>query len=76
MELTTTQKQIIDIAQNILDNGHTKIEINYDLPYVSVEHEGMDGSYFFQGEEAQNLLDEVPDWMTEEQYISYVSQGW
>lgn len=36
-----------------------------------------DGSeYFFQGEEASDLLDEVPDNLAPEDYILAVAQGW
>jgi len=53
----------------------TTIEINHSLPYVAIDF--RDGSdYFFQGEEASNLLDEVPDNINEEDYILAIAQGW
>lgn len=53
--------------------GH--IEINQGLPYVAITM--SDGAeYFMQGEEASNLLDEVPDWVNEEDYILAQAQGW
>lgn len=51
------------------------VEINYRLPYVAVTL--SDGSeYFFQGEEASDLLDEVPDNISAEDYILFLAQGW
>jgi len=44
------------------------VEINRSLPYVAVNL--SDGTeYFFQGEEADNLLDEVPDEISAEDYL-------
>ena len=51
------------------------IEINEHLPYVAIKM--SDGSeYFFQGEEASMLLDEVPDNINEEDFILALAQGW
>ena len=49
--------------------------INYGLPTVAVTL--ADGStYFFQEHEASNLLDEVPDNISSEDYILALAQGW
>lgn len=51
------------------------VEINYHLPYVAVTL--SDGSeFFFQGEEASDLLDEVPENIDDEDYILIRAQGW
>lgn len=51
------------------------IEINSHIPYVSVQM--SDGSeYFFQDQEASELLDEVPDNISEEDYVFAIAQGW
>lgn len=51
------------------------VEINNQLSYVAVTlSNGLE--YFFQGEEAENLLDEVPDELSAEDYILAVAQGW
>jgi hypothetical protein len=55
--------------------GGAFIEINERLPYVGVEM--SDGSkYFFQGEEASDLLNEVPPNINEEDFILAIAQGW
>jgi hypothetical protein len=51
------------------------IEINTALPYVAVTM--SDGSeYFFQGDEADELLESVPDYINREDYILSQAQGW
>lgn len=51
------------------------IKINYTLPYVDVTM--SDGSeYFFQGDEASELLAEVPVNIDPESYILALAQGW
>lgn len=51
------------------------VEINSRLPYVAVNL--SDGSeYFFQGEEADDLLAEVPDFVNDEDFILWSAQGW
>ena len=51
------------------------IEINQGLPYVAIKQPN-DEQYFSQGEEAEDLLNEVPDDINEEDYIIWISQGW
>jgi len=67
-------KEIEGTADYARAQGDT-IEINYRLPYVAVDLVGG-YSYFFQGEEASDLLDECPDYVNEEDYILWVAQGW
>ncbi len=53
--------------------GH--VEINYRYDYVAVTL--SDGAeYFFQGEEANQLLEECPDWINEKDYILAIAQNW
>lgn len=71
--------QIVECAQAELDAGAT-IEINGQLPYVALTM--SDGSeYFFQGEEASNLLDEyeaISDKfdVSVREAILHSAQGW
>jgi len=51
------------------------IEINHSLPYVAIKMSNGD-EYFFQGEEASNLLNEVPDYINEEVYLIASAQNW
>ena len=51
------------------------IEINQRLPYVSILC--ADGTeYFFQGYDAERLLNEVPDNVSPEDYLFWASSGW
>jgi hypothetical protein len=79
MELSELIEQIEYTAKHCRSIGMS-VEINWSLPYVAVnlgqnEH-GDDIEYFFQGEEADNLLEEVPDWINEDDYILWSAQGW
>ena len=50
-------------------------DVNSGLSYVDVVL--SDGStYFFQGEEAEALIAEVPEWIDEEDYILAIAQNW
>lgn len=61
-------------AKAELDAGAT-IEIRRNPCYVALTM--SDGSeYFFQDDEADDLLNEVPDNINEEDYILAVAQGW
>lgn len=51
------------------------IEINYSLSYVAIDL-GNDQEYFFQGDEASDLLDEVPDNISADDYLLAISQNW
>jgi len=53
------------------------VEINQGLPYVAIDNpEYPDDGWFFQGDEADDLLKEVPDWMNEEDYILAQTMNW
>lgn len=44
---------------NATYNGY-KVEINTAFSYVSIEHDSFDsGSWFFQGQEADNVITEI-----------------
>lgn len=61
-------------AKAELDAGAT-IEINKNPCYVAITM--SDGTeYFFQDQEAEDLLSEVPDNISETDYILAVSQNW
>jgi hypothetical protein len=51
------------------------VEINHRLPYVAVKMSNGD-EYFFQEWEAEDLLDQVPDNISPEDYILAMAQGW
>ena len=52
-----------------------EIRINYDVPYIKITM--SDGSrHEFQDEDAQELLDEVPDEIDAESYILAIAQDW
>lgn len=52
-----------------------KIDINRGIPYIAIT-DCTGNEWFLQGEEAQNLLDEIPDNVNEEDYIFWISRGW
>lgn len=56
-----------------------RIEVNTSLPYIAID--GSDGlTYFFQGEEAENLIEEYEsvEWLecSLEEYLLAISQNW
>jgi hypothetical protein len=58
----------------------TRIEINTGLPYISIEYTNGE-NWFFQEHEAQQMLDEIPEWivdmgLSKEDYILAMAQGW
>lgn len=56
-------------------NAGSTIEINYKIPYVAINFN--DGTeYFFQGDEASELIDSIPDNINEEVYILAIAQDW
>lgn len=64
--------QFEERAENEIKAGGS-IEINYRIPYISIKL--SDGNeYFFQDFEAQELLDEVPDVISSEDYILAIAQ--
>jgi hypothetical protein len=73
-------KQIEDTAEYCRNEGQY-VKINHSLPWVDVFHgsgscDCFPAQYFFQGEEAGDLLDECPDYVSKGDYILWVSQGW
>ena len=71
-------KQIEDTANHCRSIG-MRVEINSSMPWVDVDvnpNDPDDGKYFFQGEEASNLLDECAEYVNEEDYILWYAQGW
>lgn len=64
-----------EIARAEREAGST-VEIHEALPYVSIKLGESGAEYFFQDEEASRLLDEVPDWINDEDWILAMAQGW
>lgn len=52
------------------------VEIDHGLPTVAIKNQDGETEWFFQGHEAQELLDNVPEDVSEEDYILWSSQGW
>ena len=54
------------------------VTINKRLPFVAVDKEadkGADEIFFAQGESAQELIDDVPTYVSAEDYILYFLDG-
>lgn len=72
-------EQIEETAKFCRAEGQS-VEINHSLPWVSVNRGvnewGDPDEYFFQGEEASELIDSVPEWINEDDFILWSSQGW
>lgn len=66
-------KQYISRAKKERTRG-AKVVVNLRVPYVSVKI--GDQSYFFQGEQAENLLSEVPSNIDTEDYLLAIAQAW
>jgi hypothetical protein len=81
MDIDELIGQIEECARYCRAEGMS-VEINYRLPYVAVnlgkDNYGNDIEYFFQGEEADDLLLECEtlDCVSEEDYILWLAQGW
>lgn len=69
------QKQIEATATLALNEGWS-VEIELGLPMVSIINPDGETEWFFQEHEAQDLLDEVPDNVNEEDYLLWSSAGW
>lgn len=67
-------QQYRDRAQAEWDAGGS-IEINNTANYVSIKM-SSGAEYFFQDWEAENLLETVPDWIDEEDYLLAQAQNW
>lgn len=55
--------------------GGTEVDIDERLPTIAVTH-GDGTEYFFQGEEADRMLEEVPEWTDAWTYFMVTSQDW
>ncbi len=72
-------EQIESTAAHCRELGQC-VTINQSVPWVDVYH-GLGSHdepihYFFQGEEASDLLADCSDYVSEEDYILWISQGW
>lgn len=76
-ELTSFSNRVKKTAKSCYKAGWT-VDINKYIPYVAIDNKKTGDAYFFQGEEAENLLQENPDWLnvTDEDYLVYIAQGW
>lgn len=70
----TIKKNVNDIGRRL--SKDYIVTINYKLPYISLtnnpskdEHILQSSIWFSQGEEAQNLIDEVPSDINPEYYL-------
>lgn len=69
-------EQVEKIARHCRAEGQT-VKINSGLPWVAIKRgEGPENTFFFQGEEAVDLLDSVPDDLNPEDCILWSAQGW
>jgi hypothetical protein len=78
----TRQQLIKEIERTaaLCSTAGMNVHINESMPWVNV-HLGYDRwgdaiNYFFQGEEASELLAECPPYVSEEDYILWIAQGW
>lgn len=69
-----TKKDINATAKAQIKDGAV-VEINYRLPYVSITL-GNGDEFFFQEGEAADLLDEVPDNVTDKNYLLWLAARW
>ena len=74
MNETELVKQYEERAQAERDAGGS-ISINHGLPYISITMSDFT-EYFFQGEDAEELLDSTPEWINAEDYILAIAQNW
>lgn len=76
-EQTAFSNRVKKIAKSCYKAGWT-VEINRYIPYVAIENKKTGDEYFFQGDTADELLEEHPDWLdvTDEDYLVYIAQDW
>lgn len=75
MNLPTNMRKDYEMRAECERKAGTMIDINTWMPWISISF--SDGTeYFFQEAEAQDLLDEVPDNIADEDYILAIAQGW
>lgn len=73
-----TRQELIKLIESDAEyakNNGQFITVNESLPYVDVDL-GHGNEYFFQGEEASDLINSVPDWINAKDYILWLAQGW
>jgi hypothetical protein len=56
-------------------SANGSIKINYDIPYIAIEMSDNE-KYFFQGDEAENLLKGVPENIAEDEFLLATAQEW
>jgi len=66
-------QQYTERANAERESGST-VEIS-EMPYVAVTL-SCGQEYFFQSDEADDLLNEVPEWINAEDYILATAQNW
>lgn len=67
-------KDIKDCADSCRCSGDT-IEINTGFPYVAISFNSGE-EYYFQGDEADNLLKDIPDNVFVEDFLLWKACGW
>lgn len=72
-------KQWESTANSLRESG-AKVEINRKQSYVAVSIQRYSGEnntdFFFQGDEAWELIDQCPENISEEDYILNLATGW
>lgn len=66
--------QLIERYNAEVSAGAT-IDINPHLPYIALKMSD-NSEYYFQGDEAEELLDSVPENIQEEEFIVAIAQDW
>jgi hypothetical protein len=59
-----------------LEAAGGSVEVNERLPYIAIDFGQGEGDYFFQGQEAEELLAQVPEDLSPEEYFAWVSRDW
>ena len=71
-------QQLKDMIENIAEAERaagTRVDINYWIPHVAVIRDG-DTVYSFQEWQAQELLDKVPEGISDKDYILFSQTDW
>ena len=71
-------KDLIERYQLLADSEREeggKVFIHFGIPYISLTTSAGQ-QYFFQGEEAQNLLDQCPEEIHEQDYLLASAVDW
>ena len=75
MKVNKETAQMIIRTANAMRKSGWKVSINEGIPYVVIENDRTGEEYYFQGDEALDLLDEVPDNVNTSDYLLYISTG-